>query len=79
MAQKVGSVRHHTEVDRSPPVEGLGDVLRRPVDEEISTFVNVRNRLDGCAPTSSAKFLENLGVLWSPFCYLNGRGVAVST
>jgi uncharacterized protein YecE (DUF72 family) len=62
MAQKAGGVWDRIQIDRSPAIEEIGDILKRAIEERISAFVNVNNHFEGCAPVSIAKLLRHLGV-----------------
>jgi uncharacterized protein YecE (DUF72 family) len=62
MAQKAGGSWDRIQIDRSPALEGIGDILKMVIEERISTFVNVNNHFEGCAPVSIAKLLRYLGV-----------------
>jgi uncharacterized protein YecE (DUF72 family) len=62
MAQKAGGIWDRIQIDRSAVIETIGDILRKVIDERISTFVNVNNHFEGCAPVSIAKLLRYFGV-----------------
>jgi uncharacterized protein YecE (DUF72 family) len=62
MAQKAGGVWDRIQIDRSRALEGIGEILKMVIDERISTFVNVNNHFEGCAPVSIGKMLRDFGV-----------------
>lgn len=62
IAQKAGGVWDRIQIDRSPTLETIGGILRKVIDERISTFVNVNNHFEGCAPVSIGKLLRHFGV-----------------
>ena len=62
MAQKAGGVWDRIQIDRTPLIEEIGTLLRKVIEERITTFVNVNNHFEGCAPVSIAKLLKNFGV-----------------
>jgi uncharacterized protein YecE (DUF72 family) len=62
IAQRAGGVWDRIRIDRSPALETIGDILKMVIDERISTFVNVNNHFEGCAPVSIAKLLRYFGV-----------------
>lgn len=62
MAQKAGGVWDRIQIDRTPLLEEIGGVLKKVIDDRISTFVNVNNHFEGCAPVSIAKLLKDFGV-----------------
>lgn len=61
MAQKAGGMWDRIQIDRSPILEGIGDILKMVIEERISAFVNVNNHFEGCAPISIAKLLRYWG------------------
>ncbi len=62
MAQKAGGIWDRIQIDRSSLLEDIGTLLRKVIDERISTFVNVNNHFEGCAPVSIARLLKDFGV-----------------
>ena len=62
MAKKARGVWDRIQIDRSPVLEEMSDILKKVMDERISAFVNVNNHFEGCAPVSIAKLLRDFGV-----------------
>ena len=62
MAQRSGGVWDRIRIDRSPLLEEIGSILKMVIEERISTFVNVNNHFEGCAPVSIVKLLRGFGV-----------------
>jgi len=62
MAQKAGGVWDRIQIDRSSLIEEISGILKAVIEERISTFVNVNNHFEGCAPVSISKILRDFGV-----------------
>jgi hypothetical protein len=62
MTQKAGTIWDTAQVERCAFLEGIGDVLKSLIDESISTFVNVKNHFERCAPGGIAKLPRHVGI-----------------